>query len=54
MGLTREQYIKFEDTYIFLKLHKFSCKRQDILKSSAKFSKDFFHIMDEDGGGVDL
>jgi len=54
MGMTREQYLKFADSYYFLKTHGLSTVKQDTQKSNAHFSAQFFKIMDEDGGGVDL
>lgn len=52
MGLNRDQYLKFVDIKNYMNKHKLDTKSLDDKVKNAEFSKEFFEIMDEDGGGV--
>lgn len=54
MGLTRMQFLKFGDIYKYMQVHGLCTKRYDQQVTNAKFSKQFFEIMDEDGEGVSM
>ena len=52
MGLSRDQFLKFYDNYKYMKKHGMNTKVQSEKVKNAEFAKEFFTIMDEDGGGV--
>jgi hypothetical protein len=52
MGLNRDQFLKFTDIRNYMTKHGLDASRLDDRVKNAEFSKEFFEIMDEDGGGV--
>ena len=52
MGLTRDQFLKFYDNYQYMQNHGMKVDSLKGKVKNAEFAKEFFAIMDEDGGGV--